>query len=201
MKTLRDIIGISHEPSALSESALILIDCQNTYREGVLKLDNVEPALQQVKKLLELAREHGVPVFHIQHDGGKGSPYDLNSRLGAIADEVAPIDGEYVIVKSFPNAFIQTSLDEALRKRSIENIILAGFMTHMCVNSTAHGGFNRGYNVTIVADATATRPLCLNNGKQLSAEQVQEVTIAATRDLYAAIVDTVDDLAIEARPD
>ena len=72
MKTLRDIIGISHEPSALSESALILIDCQNTYREGVLKLDNVEPALQQVKQLLELAREHGGPVFHIQHDGGKG---------------------------------------------------------------------------------------------------------------------------------
>jgi nicotinamidase-related amidase len=199
MKTLRDIIGISLEPSALSESALILIDCQNTYREGVMKLDNVEPALQQVKKLLVVAREHGVPVFHIQHDGGKGSPYDLTSRLGAIADEVAPIDGEYVIVKSFPNAFIQTSLDEALRKRSVENIILAGFMTHMCVNSTAHGGFNRGYSVSIVADATATRSLSLNSGKLLPAEQVQEVSIAATRDLYAAIIDSVDDLAIDAQ--
>ncbi len=198
MTTLRDIAGLGHNASALSESALILIDCQNTYREGVMKLENVEPALVQVRKLLDLAREHGTPVFHIQHDGGKGSPYDLNSRLGAIADEVAPMDGEYVIVKSFPNAFIQTSLDEALRKRGIENIILAGFMTHMCVNSTAHGGFNRGYKVTIVAEATATRDLCLNNGKQLSAEQVQEVTLASTQDLYAVVVDKVDDLPIEA---
>ena len=198
MTTLRDIVGIGHQASALSESALILIDCQNTYREGVMKLDNVEVALQNVKKLLELAREHGTPVFHIQHDGGKGSPYDLNSRLGAIADEVAPVDGEYVIVKSFPNSFIQTSLDEALRKRGIENIILAGFMTHMCVNSTAHGGFNRGYNVTVVAEATATRALCRSNGKQLTAEQVQEVTLAATEDLYAVVIDKVDDLPIDA---
>ena len=73
-------------------------------------------------------------------------------------------------------------------------IMLAGFMTHMCINSTAHGGFNLGYAPTVVASATATRPLQGANGQVLSAQEVHDAAIAGTRDLYAAIVDRVADL-------
>lgn len=192
--TLRDIVGLGQAPSHLSESALIMIDCQNTYREGVMQLEGVEEALIEAKKLLNLARDKGIPVFHIQHDGGEGSPYDLTTALGAISEEVAPEDGEHVIVKNFPNAFIQTPLDEALRSRGIENIILAGFMTHMCVNSTAHGAFNLGYQATVVARATATRSLQAADGSLISAKQVHEAALASTRDLYAAVVNDIADL-------
>lgn len=194
--TLRDIVGLGHQPSALRDSALIMIDCQNTYREGVMQLEGVEPALKQAGQLLQLARDNAIPVFHIQHDGGEGSPYDLKTELGAIATEVSPVDGEHVIVKNFPNAFVQTPLDEALRSRGISNIILAGFMTHMCVNSTAHGGFNLGYSPTVVASATATRGLETADGAQLTAQQVHEAALASTRDLYAAVINTVSDLPI-----
>ncbi|HAD30827.1 MAG TPA: cysteine hydrolase, partial [Methylophaga sp.] len=108
---------------------------------------------------------------------------------------VAPQDGEYVITKNFPNAFVQTELDQRLKSLNIENIVLAGFMTHMCVNSTAHGGFNLGYKPTVVASTTATRPLQAAGGKVISAEQVQDGAIASTRDLYAAVVDRVSDLS------
>lgn len=54
--------------------------------------------------------------------------------------------------------------------------------------------FNLGYYVTVVASTTATRPLIAANGKLLSAQEVQDGAIASTRDLYAAVVDTVDDL-------
>ncbi|EEF78746.1 cysteine hydrolase family protein [Methylophaga thiooxydans] len=192
--TLRDIVGLGHEATGLSESALIMIDCQNTYREGVMQLDGVEEALLHARTLLNLARDKGVPIFHIKHDGGEGSPYDLNTALGDIAEEVAPEDGEHVIVKNFPNAFIQTPLDEALRSRGIENIILAGFMTHMCVNSTAHGGFNLGYKPSVVASTTATRALQAPDGSIISAKQVHEAALASTRDLYAAVVNEVSDL-------
>lgn len=192
--TLRDIVGLGHEAAGLSESALIMIDCQNTYREGVMQLEGVEEALLHARTLLNLARDKGVPIFHIKHDGGEGSPYDLNTALGDIAEEVAPEDGEHVIVKNFPNAFIQTPLDEALRSRGIENIILAGFMTHMCVNSTAHGGFNLGYKPTVVASTTATRALQAPDGSIISAKQVHEAALASTRDLYAAVVNEVSDL-------
>lgn len=194
--TLREIVGLGHQPSSLRDSALIMIDCQNTYRHGVMQLEGVEAALKQASELLQLARENAVPVVHIQHDGGAGSPYDLSTELGEIAQEVAPIDGEHVIIKNFPNAFVQTPLDDYLRGQGIENIILAGFMTHMCVNSTAHGGFNLGYSPTIVASATATRGLETADGTQLSAKQVHDAALASTRDLYAAVVAELADLPV-----
>ncbi len=192
--TLRELNGLGHTPSRLSDSALIMIDYQNTYREGIMKLEGVEEALEEGRKLLEKARAQGIPVFHIRHDAGPGSPYDINDHLGAIADVVAPNDGEPVITKNFPNSFAQTDLDEQLKTKGVKNIILAGFMTHMCVNSTAHGGFNLGYAATVVASATATRPLEAANGKMLSAQEVHDGALASTRDLYAAVLDNVADL-------
>lgn len=192
--SLRDIVGLGHTPAKFADSALIMIDCQNTYRTGVMQLTGVEQAIVEAKKLLQRARDMQIPVIHIRHDGGEGSPYDLTTDIGQISDEVAPIDGEIVINKNFPNAFVQTELDERLKTLGIENIVLAGFMTHMCVNSTAHGGFNLGYKPTVVASTTATRPLLAADGKYVPAQQVQDAAIASTRDLYAAIVNTVADL-------
>lgn len=192
--SLRDIVGLGHTPAKLGDSALIMIDCQNTYRTGVMQLTGVEQAIVEAKKLLQRAREMQIPVIHIRHDGGEGSPYDLTTDMGQISDEVAPLQGEIVITKNFPNAFVQTALDDELKKLGIDNVVLAGFMTHMCVNSTAHGGFNLGYKPIIVASTTATRPLIAAHGKIVPAQQVQDGAIAATRDLYAAVVDTVADL-------
>lgn len=193
-KTLRDIVGLGQEPGQLRESALILIDLQNTYRWGVMQLSGVEQAIAEAAKLLEMARDLKVPVFHIRHDAGPGTPYDVSAEIGAISDEVAPIAGEPVITKNYPNSFVQTDLDERLKALGIHQIMLAGFMTHMCINSTAHGGFNLGYAPTIVASATATRALEGANGVVLTAQQMHDAAIASTRDLYAAIVDRVSDL-------
>ena len=193
-KTLRDIVGLGQEPGQLRESALIMIDLQNTYRRGVMQLSGVEQAIAEAAKLLEMARDLKVPVIHIQHDGGPGTPYDVRAEIGAISDEVAPIAGEPVITKNYPNSFVQTDLDERLKALGIHQIMLAGFMTHMCINSTAHGGFNLGYAPTIVASATATRALEGANGVVLTAQQMHDAAIASTRDLYAAIVDRVSDL-------
>lgn len=193
-QTLRDITGMGYHPASLKDSALILIDIQNTYRQGLMQLTNVEPAIIEAQKLLKIARELKIPVIHIQHDAGVGSPYDVSAEIGAIAPEVAPIAGEKVIIKNYPNAFIQTSLDTDLKALSIQNIVLAGFMTHMCVNSTAHGAFNLGYAATIIASATATRPLMSINGRVLSAEEVHLGALASTRDLYAVVLDDIDAL-------
>jgi nicotinamidase-related amidase len=191
---LREIVGLGLSPVPLKESALIMIDCQNTYRKGLMQLTGVEVAFLEARRLLARARELKIPVIHIQHDAGVGSPYDVTTEIGAICDEVAPIAGESVITKNYPNAFVATALDQQLKALGIKNIVLAGFMTHMCINSTAHGAFNLGYFVTVVASTTATRPLQAANGKVLSAQEVQDGAIASTRDLYAAVVDSVDAL-------
>lgn len=191
--TLRQVSGLSDEPQALHDAALLLIDCQNTYREGVMKLVGVEAALTRARRLLERARDAGIPIFHVRHDAGAGSPYDLNTDLGAISDEVAPAKGEAVITKTRPNSFVDTDLHQQLQAAGASNLVLAGFMTHMCVNSTARGAFNHGYAPTVVAAATATRDLP-HGGGVLTAQAVHEASLASIADLFGVVVADVDDL-------
>jgi nicotinamidase-related amidase len=192
--TLRDVTGIGHQPAALSDSALVIIDCQNTYREGVVELVAVEPALAEVGRLLARARKAGVPIFHIMHDAGPGTPYDIRAPIGQISDPVKPIAGEPVIVKSHPNSFWQTDLDERLRALGMQSLVLCGFMTHVCVNSTARGAFNLGYRTTVVGDATATRNLPGIDGGIVPAPMLKAATLAGIRDLFAVVLPAVDDL-------
>jgi len=194
-KTLREVAGLPTQPTALREAALVMIDCQNTYREGTMKLAGVEDALVEAARLLERARSAGTPIFHIQHDAGPGSPYDITARIGQISDEVAPKAGEPVITKHFPNSFVQTDLEQQLRAAGVTNVVLAGFMTHMCVNSTARGAFNLGFQPTVVAAATATRDLPGGDGDVVSAAALQAASLAALRDLFAVIVPTSGQLA------
>lgn len=194
LKTLREVAGLGQKPSALRQSALVMIDCQNTYREGVMQLSGVEPALVEAARLLQRARALAIPIFHIQHDAGPGSPYDVRVELGAIADPVKPQAGEPVLVKNYPNSFLQTELHERLQKLGVKDLVLAGFMTHMCVNSTARGAFNLGYHPTVVAAATATRALPTARGGVVAAPALQEASLATIGDLFGVVVAGVDEL-------
>ena len=187
--TLRDLMGLPTSTAPLSDSALIMIDCQNTYTQGVMELDGVQDALDVGAELLDKARGLGVPVLHIVHDAGEGSPYDVKAEIGQIADKVAPRDGEPVIVKNFPNSFVGTDLDDQLKTLGKTNLVLAGFMTHMCVNSTARGAFNLGYSPAVVASATATRSLPGAGG--VEADALQVASLAAIADLFGLVVPDV----------
>jgi nicotinamidase-related amidase len=188
--TLRDLSGMPATPASLADSTLILIDCQNTYTRGVMELDGVAAALDEAARLLERARSAGIPIVHIQHDSGEGSPYDIRAEIGQIAEQVAPRGDEPVIVKEFPNSFVQTELDDRLKAIGAHNLVLAGFMTHMCVNSTARGAFSLGYAPTVVASATATRPLPGPTGV-VSSAAVQTASLAAIADLFGIVVPDV----------
>ncbi len=192
--TLRNLMGLGDEPPALRQSTLIMIDCQNTYREGVMQLEDVEPALAEAARLLARARAAGIPVYHIMHDAGEGSPYDVHAEIGQISDPVAPVSGEPVIVKNYPNAFVGTDLEAQLGKAPGRELILAGFMTHMCVNSTARGAFSLGYHPTVVASATATRELPGTGGVAVPARSLQAASLAAIGDLFGVVANGTDDI-------
>ena len=187
--TLRTLTGMDPNPSPISDSALVLIDCQQTYREGVMQLVGVEQALKEAATLLKRFREAGRPVIHIVHDAGPGTPYDITAPIGQIADTVAPIEGEMVIVKNFPSAFEQTELDAELKKLGVKNVAYVGFMTHMCVNSTARASFNHGYSNTVVAGATATRSIPNPvTGADVPAAQLHDASLSALGDMFAVVV-------------
>jgi len=186
--TLRALAELPLEPPSLAASTLVMIDCQNTYTRGVMELDGVSAALDEAAALLDRARTAGIPIIHIQHSDGPGSLYDIDGESGAIVSQVAPRDGEVVVVKQYPNSFVQTDLDERLKAMGVTNLVLAGFMTHMCVNSAARGAFNLGYAPTVVAAATATRALPGVTGEPVPAEVMQTASLAAMADLFAVVV-------------
>ncbi|HEY3506160.1 MAG TPA: isochorismatase family protein [Actinocatenispora sp.] len=195
MSTLRDVIGLDNEPPRLADSTLVMIDFQNTYRTGVMALPGADDALAAAARLLARARAAGTPVVHVVNDGGPGTPYDIRADIGAICAEVAPVDGEPVVVKRFPDAFHDTELARTLRGPDAgPDLVLAGFMTHMCVGSTAQGAFTRGYRPTVVAAATATRPLPAPDGTVVPVASVQAAALATVGDLFGLVVPTVEHL-------
>ena len=185
--TLRELTGMPAAPKGLASSTLVMIDLQNTYTRGVMALEGVEAAIDQAAEILERARSAGRPIIHVQHDAGEGSPYDVRGEIGAIVDRVAPREGEGVVVKNFPNAFVGTDLLDRLQAGSTTDLVLAGFMTHMCVNSTARAAFNAGFSSTVVAGATATRALPSPNGT-VPAASLQAASLAAVADMFAVVV-------------
>ena len=185
--TLRELTGMPADPAPLTGSALVMIDLQNTYTQGVMALENVEPAIEEAARLLERARAVGSTIVHVQHEAGAGTPYDTNAEIGAIVDAVAPRPGEHRVVKNFPSSFVDTDLEEYLRGVGVTNLVLAGFMTHMCVNSTARNAFNLGFAPTVVAGATATRALPGPSGV-VEASALQSASLAALSDMFAVVV-------------
>ena len=185
--TLRELTGMSGEPASLAGSALIMIDLQNTYTQGVMALEKVEPAIEEAARLLDRARSAGATIVHVQHEAGAGTPYDTNAEIGAIVDAVAPKPGEHRVIKNFPSSFVQTDLEEYLRGAGVTDLVLAGFMTHMCVNSTARSAFNLGFAPTVVASATATRALPSPDGP-VPAASLQSASLAALSDMFAVVV-------------
>lgn len=185
--TLRELNGLDRTPASPGEATLILIDYQNTYTRGVMELEGWQEALDAAAGLLARARAAGAPVVHVVNDGGEGTPYDIRAETGQIHPRVAPADGEPVVVKQLPDAFLGTGLGDLVDAAGHKDVVIAGFMTHMCVTFTAQGAFLRGNRPTVVADACATRPL-RTAVAEVSAEQVHHSALATIEDLYGVVV-------------
>lgn len=192
-KTLRELTGADQTPAALAESTVILVDYQNSYTRGEMELEGWDAALDAAAGLLAKAREAGATVVHVQHDGGKGSLYDIEAEIGAICDRVAPVAGEKVVVKTAPNSFVGTDLGAIVDAAGHSDVVIAGFMSHMCVTFTAEGAFLRGNQPTVVADACATRPLRSVVG-EVSAAELHRSAFATIGDLYGVVVPNTDAL-------
>ncbi len=193
-KTLRQMSGAGAAPNALATSAILMIDAQLEYVSGRVILSGVQDALAEGGRLLARARDAGRPVLHIQHKGNPGGLFDPESDNFLIAPQVAPLDGERVINKNLPNAFAGTELESAFRELGCDSLIIAGFMTHMCVSSTARAALDLGIACTVVDSACATRDLPDGRGGVIAANDLHRIEIVALSDRFCPIAGTVDDI-------
>lgn len=197
-KTLLEMAGAKLQPPRLAEASLVLIDYQNEYLTGALPLANVQAAVQEAAQLLEAARSAGAQIIHVAHKGGRGGLFDREDARGQIIDQLAPRTGETVIEKPMPNAFAKTSLAEVLDGQGRRPLVIAGFMTHMCVSSTVRAGLDLGYASTVVANACATRDLPgIDGAAPVDGQTIHAVALAELSDRFALIVN--DASAFEAK--
>ncbi len=188
VKTLLEMAGAPSTPAPLDESLLVMIDCQREYVDGALPLAGVEAALAACADVLAVARGGGVPVVHIQHKGRAGGLFDPDGDAFAIADAAAPRPGEVILNKGLPNAFAGTELGEVVRGTGRKTLIVAGFMTHMCVSSTVRAAVDLGYGATVVAAACATRDLPDGVGGVITADALHRAELAALADRFAIVI-------------
>ncbi len=100
---------------------------------------------------------------------------------------VAPAGGEPVIEKAEPNGFVETALEEELRSRGIDELVVAGMMSSMCVDSTVRAAVDLGFTATVVHDGCAA-PDLLFGRREVGGETVHAAFMAALADGYATVV-------------
>ncbi|WP_395446519.1 cysteine hydrolase family protein (plasmid) [Aminobacter sp. UC22_36] len=176
----------------MSKRAIIAIDIQNEYfPDGRLPLVGIEQATANAARIIAAARSVGDEVIHVRHvslsaDAPIFAPGTAGIEINAT---VAPADGEKVITKNHVNSFRDTDLKATLDANGIEQVVIVGAMSHMCVEGATRAAADFGYKATVVHDACATRDLEFG-GSTVPAAQVHGAVMAALAFGYGEIVDT-----------
>jgi nicotinamidase-related amidase len=134
-------------------TALLVIDVQNGVVAEAHARDEV---VGNVSALVAQARDNGTPVVWVQHSD-KGLPE--GSEQWRIVPELTPDESEPLVHKSYGDSFEDTDLEDVLGRLGVGRLIVAGAQTDMCIRSTLHGAFARGYDATLVSDAHTTEDL------------------------------------------
>ncbi len=182
----------------MSTMALLLVDIQNDYfPNGAMELVGSIEAGKRAGVLLAEFRRKELPVIHIQHVAARaGATFFLPETQGVeIHESVSPKNGEAVFKKHYPNSFRETPLLEYLRGGKITDLVIAGMMTHMCIDTTVRAAADLGFACRLAHDACATRALSFN-GVSVSAGDVQTAYLAGLNGLFAQ-VRSVDEISAD----
>jgi nicotinamidase-related amidase len=181
----------------MPKHALVLIDIQNDYFPGgKWTLAGIEPAADNAAKVLAAARAAGDLVVHVRHEfTTPNAPFFAPGSDGArIHPKVLAAEGETVVLKHHVNAFRETDLKAILDRHGVEEVVICGAMSHMCVDAGARAASDLGYRCIVVHDACATRDQEFE-GVVVPAAQVHAAFMAALKFGYATSVSAEEYLA------
>ncbi|MGX9919677.1 isochorismatase family protein [Streptomyces sp. NPDC002248] len=139
--------AFAHRPG----TALLVVDMQNGVVAHAHRGDEVVATLAG---LVARARAEGVPVVWVRHQDEALVP---GTPAWQLVPALVPLPGEPVLGKEYADAFEATELEEVLAAAGVGRIVVTGAATDVCVRSTLHGGFARGYDTVLVSDAHTTQ--------------------------------------------
>lgn len=174
--------------------ALIIVDIQNDYFPGgALPLSGSVAAGEKASEVLSHFREAEQPIVHIQHV--QLEPDASIFAKGTVGVEIHPLvqprDGETHFVKHTPNSFVGTPLLQHLRDLNVNDLVVVGMMTHMCIDSTVRAAFDHGFSIDLVGQACATYEQTYN-GFTLPAEMIHATFLAALDGTFATVRTVAD---------
>ncbi|MGG5794124.1 cysteine hydrolase family protein [Bacillus cereus] len=182
----------------LNQVALIIIDVQEAFNLPYWGTRNNLFAEENMKSLLEEWRKRKLPVFHIQHVNKENvqSMFCQYVETVNFKEEVQPMPDEIIIRKSVNSAFIGTNLEEQLREKKCNTVVIVGLTTNHCVETTTRMAGNLGFTTYVVSDATATFNRKVLDGIEYSAEDIHNMTLVNLHDEFAKIVTTEEALKL-----
>lgn len=172
------------------KQALLIIDVQNDYfAGGKSELCNPMAALGNIEKLLGHFRAAHLTIIHIQHiNTREGATFFLPGTNGALIHEhLTPKEGEHHVIKHAPNSFFETNLLEIIKDNGINELVVCGMMSHMCIDTTIRACKDFGIKVTLIDDACATKNLSWA-GQTIPAETVHQVFMASLNGMFATVI-------------
>ncbi|OQN95934.1 hypothetical protein B0A48_15840 [Cryoendolithus antarcticus] len=185
--SMREMLGAQPSTASPSDSTLIIIDAQNEYASGKLKVTDAPSTRKAISGLLEKYREGKGQVIHVVHEVPDGAPvFTPKTELAEEFDELKPKNGEKVIRKNHPSAFADTELHELLGGGK-KKVVLTGYMAHVCVSTTARDADRFGYDVLVAEDAVGDRDIPGSSGADLT-----KIVMHELGDAFATIVQSKD---------
>ena len=171
-----------------NRTALLVIDVQNFYWEK----ESHEAYIHNLQQILKEARNKGLNIVYIKHVWGE----TLEDEKFNIREEIKPQAGEEIVVKRTPGSFFQTRLEEILKQKNIENVIITGMKTNHCCDTTTREASARGYHTMVIREGVRTFDLEGIDGKMISRETIQYVTLSILQG-FAKIISMEEFLKLE----
>lgn len=171
--------------------ALLVIDVQNEYFSGLLPISHPEGHLSNILKAMDAAKASGIPVVVVQHTFPQPDMpfFQRATPEWELHPEISNRPHDLLVEKNLPGSFTGTDLESWLRQQGVDTVVIAGYMTHMCCDTTAREAVHRGFSVEFLSDATGTLPL-QNEAGEVSAEELQRSFLCAQQMLLSEVVST-----------
>jgi nicotinamidase-related amidase len=175
------------------KKALLVIDVQNEYFTGKLPVTHPAGSMENIGKAIDAASAHGIPVIVVQHtvSASDRSVFKKGSPEWALHAEVVNRPFDLLVEKTLPGSFTGTNLEEWLREKCIGTVVISGYMTQMCCDTTARQAFHLGFGVEFLSDATGTLSLA-NEAGSVTAEELHRAILVTQGMLFSKVMTTAE---------
>ena len=171
--------------------ALLVIDVQNEYFTGRLPVTHPEGSLGNILDAMDAASASGIPVIAVQHTvtTPERPLFRKGSTEWALHPEVAKRACGLLVEKTLPGSFTGTNLEAWLRERDVDTVVISGYMTQMCCDTTARQAFHLGFGVEFLSDASGTLAVS-NDAGSVTAEELHRAVLVTQGMLFSKVMTT-----------